>query len=62
MGDERAKPFVLKDEFHNVVLHIYLFFSPVNRDGGGGMPNLNIFDVETGEIKKSYIQKKQINW
>ncbi|RUS75850.1 hypothetical protein EGW08_016371 [Elysia chlorotica] len=34
----------------------------VNREGGAGMPNLHIFDVQTGEIKKSYIQKKQINW
>ena len=56
------KPFVLKDEFHNVISPIYPFFSPVNRDGGAGMPNLNIFDVKTGAIKKSYIQKKQINW
>ncbi|GFR58991.1 eukaryotic translation initiation factor 2A, partial [Elysia marginata] len=34
----------------------------VNREGGAGMPNLHIFDVKTGDIKKSYIQKKQINW
>ncbi|GFO11511.1 eukaryotic translation initiation factor 2a [Plakobranchus ocellatus] len=34
----------------------------VNRDGGAGMPNLHLFDVKTGDIKKSYIQKKQMNW
>ncbi|CAL1532715.1 unnamed protein product [Lymnaea stagnalis] len=34
----------------------------VNREGGGGIPNLHLFDVKTGTLKKSLIQKKQTNW
>jgi translation initiation factor 2A len=34
----------------------------VNREGGGGMPNLFLFDVKTGKAKKALIQKKQQTW
>lgn len=34
----------------------------VNRDGGGGMPNLFLHDVKAGKVVKSLIQKKQQSW
>ncbi|BFZ00515.1 hypothetical protein BsWGS_03554 [Bradybaena similaris] len=34
----------------------------VNREGGGGMPNLVFHDVKAGKVVKSLIQKKQQSW
>ncbi|XP_059160587.1 eukaryotic translation initiation factor 2A-like [Physella acuta] len=34
----------------------------VNREAGSGNPNLHLYDVTTGVVKKSLIQKKQQNW
>nr|XP_060623707.1 eukaryotic translation initiation factor 2A isoform X1 [Anolis sagrei ordinatus] len=32
------------------------------KDGAAGIPNLQLFDVKTGECLKSFIQKKMQNW
>ena len=34
----------------------------VDREGKGGEPNLIIWDVESGAVRKSFTQKKQVNW
>ena len=34
----------------------------VDREGKGGEPNLIIWDVESGAVRKSFTQKKQMNW
>ncbi|XP_028587121.1 eukaryotic translation initiation factor 2A [Podarcis muralis] len=33
-----------------------------SKDGGAGVPNLQLFDVNTGKFLKSFIQKKMQNW
>ncbi|KAK7090833.1 hypothetical protein V1264_010584 [Littorina saxatilis] len=33
-----------------------------DRDGKGGEPNLILWDVASGAVRRSFIQKKQINW
>jgi len=34
----------------------------VDKGTGQGVPNLKLFDAQTGVVKKSLIQKKQVNW
>lgn len=34
----------------------------VSNANPGGSPNLNIYTCEGGELIKSFIQKKQVNW
>lgn len=39
-----------------------IFYMAVDRETNQGNPNLHLFSVQSGEIIKSLIQKKQSNW
>lgn len=38
------------------------FFFPVSQANPQGSPNLNLYDPKTGNVVKSFIYKKQIDW
>lgn len=44
------------------LLVLKIFYIAVDRETNQGNPNLHLFSVQSGEIIKSLIQKKQSNW
>lgn len=44
------------------LLILKIFYITVDRETNQGNPNLHLYSVQSGEIIKSLIQKKQSNW
>lgn len=44
------------------LLILKIFYITVDTETNQGNPNLHLYSVQSGEIIKSLIQKKQSNW
>ncbi|XP_048747490.2 eukaryotic translation initiation factor 2A-like isoform X2 [Ostrea edulis] len=58
---DKAKANCLKFSPRGTILALWENYT-VNRETNQGNPNLHLYNAQTGELLKSLIQKKQLNW